>query len=120
MIKVAIPVFLDRISPRLDCARKLLILEIEKTRLVDKSELDISHWPPDKKINHLRQMGIGQLICGGIRAEDKIGLNRFGIQVASPIFGELDTVIGDFLKGTLKIPFCPRRRRQRGKRRCLI
>ena len=119
MIKVAIPIFLDRISPRLDCARRMLILEIEKNRLVDKRELDISHWPPDEKIIQLRQMGIAQLICGGIRVEDRIGLNRFGIRVASPVFGEIDTVIKEFLKGALRAPGCPCGRRQRGRRNCL-
>ena len=88
MIKVAIPIFLDRISPRLDCARRILILDIEKNRLVDKRELDISHWPPDEKIFQLKQMGIAQLICGGLRLEDRIGLNRFGIRVASPLSGK--------------------------------
>ena len=78
MIKVAIPIFLDRISPRLDCARRMIILEIEKNRLVDKRELDISHWLPDEKIIQLRQLGIGQLICGGIRDQDRMGLNQFG------------------------------------------
>ena len=61
---------------------ELLVLEIEKNQLVDKREFDISHWGPDEKIIYLRQLGIRQLICGGIRLEDINGLNRFGIQVA--------------------------------------
>lgn len=119
MLKVAIPVFLDRISPRLDCARRMIILEIEKNRLVDKKEWDISHWPADEKIIQLRQMGIKQLICGGIRVEDRIGLNHYGIQVVSPVFGEIETVIRGLLKGTLKNPCCSRSRNQRGRKNCL-
>ena len=119
MMKVAIPVFLDRISPRLDCARKLLVLEIEKNQLVDKRELDISHWPPDEKIFQLRQLGIEQLICGGIRLEDRNGLNRFGIQVAYPLYGEVDTIIKEYLGGKLNVPCC-RARKRRGRRgRCI-
>jgi predicted Fe-Mo cluster-binding NifX family protein len=113
MTKVAIPIFLDRISPRLDCARRMLILHIEKNRLLDKREMDISHWEPDEKITQLRHMGIEQVICGGLRLEDRIHLNRFGIRVASPIFGEIDTVIDAFLKGALRWPGCPCPRRQR-------
>ncbi len=119
MIKVAIPIFLDRVSPRLDCARRLLVLQIENNRLVEKRELDISPWSPDGKIIQLRQLGIEQVICGGIRLEDKIGLNRFGIQVASLVFGEIDTIIEAFLRGTLKLPTCPCPGRQRRKRHCL-
>jgi predicted Fe-Mo cluster-binding NifX family protein len=118
MMKVAIPVFLDRISPRLDCARKLLILEIENNRLVGKRELDISHWPPDEKIIQLSRMGIGQLICGGIRLEDREGLNRFGIQVASALYGEVETVIKDYLSGSLPGPCCQAREGRQGRKMC--
>lgn len=115
-MKVAIPIFLDRISPRLDCARKLLILEIEKDRLVDKRELDISQWAPDEKIVYLNRMGISQLICGGIRLEDLSGLHRFGIQVASPFYGEVDTIIKEYLSRRLNLP-CPRVRPRKGRRK---
>ena len=118
MMKVAIPIFLDRISPRLDCARKLLVLEIEKDRLVEKREMDISHWLPDEKIIYLKRLGIRQLICGGIRLEDRNGLNRFGIQVASPLYGEVDTIIKEYLSGKLNMPCC-RVRKRKGRRRCI-
>jgi predicted Fe-Mo cluster-binding NifX family protein len=119
MIKVAIPIFLDRISPRLDCARRMIILEIEKNRLVDKRELDISHWLPDEKVIQLRQLGIGQLICGGIRDQDRMGLNHLGIQVAFSVFGEVDQIIGEYLQGNLKVPCCRGRKERRGQRKCL-
>jgi hypothetical protein len=112
MIKVAIPIFLDRISPRLDCARKLLVLEIEKDRLVDKREVDISHWAPDEKIFYLNKIGISQLICGGIRLEDRSGLHRFGIQVASPLYGEVDSIIEAYLRGNLSVSCCRGRKRK--------
>ena len=116
MTKVAIPIFLDRISPRLDCARRLLILHIEKNQLLDKRELDISHWPPDEKIFQLRQLGIEQLICGGLRLEDRNGLNRFGIRVASPLYGEVDSIIQAYLRGNLPVPCCRGgKERRRGK-----
>ena len=116
MMKMAIPIFLDRVSPRLDCARRMLILHIEKNQLVDKRELDISRWPPDKKIFQLRQLGIEQLICGGLRLEDKIGLTRFGIRVASPLYGEVDSIIKEYLSGKLNMPCCRGGKgRQRGK-----
>lgn len=118
MMKVAIPVFLDRISPRLDCARKLLVLEIEKNQLVDKRELDISHWAPDEKIIYLRQLGIRQLICGGLRLEDKIGLTHFGIRVASPLYGEVDTIIKEYLNGKLNLPCCRGGRGRQGAKTC--
>jgi predicted Fe-Mo cluster-binding NifX family protein len=119
MMKVAIPVFLDRVSPRLDCARKLLILDIEKDRLVDKRELDISQWAPDEKIIFLKEMGIDQLICGGLRLQDRSGLHHFGIQVASPLYGEVETIIREYLNGKLTVPCC-RAQIRRGRRgRCI-
>jgi predicted Fe-Mo cluster-binding NifX family protein len=119
MMKVAIPIFLDRISPRLDCARKLLVLEIEKDHLVDKREVDISHWAPDEKIFYLSKIGISQLICGGIRIEDRSGLHRFGIQVASPLYGEVDTIIKEYLSGKLNVSCHQVRQRKGRRRRCI-
>lgn len=118
MMKVAIPVFLDRISPRLDCARKLLVLEIEENRLMEKRELDISHWPADEKIIQLSRMGIRQLICGGLRLEDRDGLNRFGIQVASALYGEVETVIKEYLRGSLNVSCCRARKGRPGRKMC--
>ncbi len=119
MTKVAIPVFLDRVSPRLDCARRLLVLQIENNRLVEKRELDISPWPPNEKIIHLRQLGIDQLICGGIRDQDRMGLHHWGIDVAFSVFGEVDRIIGDYLQGNLKVPCCRGRKGRRRQRKCL-
>ena len=93
----------------------MIVLEIEKNQLVDKRELDISHWLPDEKIIHLRQLGIRQLICGGIRVEDRIGLNRFGIQVAYPLYGEVDTIIKEYFRGKLKVPCCRGRKEEEDK-----
>ena len=107
MTKVAMPVFLDRISPRLDCAKRMLILYIEENRLLDKIEMDISDWSPDAKIMRLKEMGVDQIICGGLRMEDRFLLNHSGILVASPIFGEINTIIDNFLKGALRRFGCP-------------
>jgi predicted Fe-Mo cluster-binding NifX family protein len=107
MTKVAIPVFLDRISPRLDCAKRMLVLYIEENRLLDKREMDISNWPADSKVTHLKEMGVEQVICGGLRLEDRFLLNHAGILVAAPIYGEIETVIASFLKGRLKRSCCP-------------
>lgn len=115
--KVAIPVFLNRVSPRLDCARKILILDIEKDRLLEKRELDISQWPPDDKIILLKGMGIDQLICGGLRIQDRSGLSRLGIKVAAPLYGEVKTVIKEYLNGKLMMTCC--RANKRKGRRCL-
>lgn len=113
MRRVAIPIFLDRVSPRLDCAGKLLILGIQGAQLAERSELDIRHWGPDEKILNLRQLGIQEIICGGIRYEDRAGLQRLGIQIFSPVFGEVQTIIKQYLKGVLE-PFpCYRRNRKR-------
>jgi hypothetical protein len=104
MRRVAIPVFLDRVSPRLDCAGKLLILGVQGTQLAERSELDIRRWAPDEKIFNLRQLGIQEIICGGIRYEDRTCLQRLGIQIFSPVFGEVQTIIKQYLKGVLE-PF---------------
>lgn len=115
-MKVAIPVFLDRVSPRLDCARRLLLLDIENDRLREKKEMDISHWPPDEKVLNLKRLGVEQVICGGLRLQDRRGLHRCGIQVASPFFGEVKFIIQNYLNGKLPLSGCRAQNRRRRKR----
>jgi len=121
MTKIAIPIFLDRISPRLDCAKRMLILHVEENRLLNKKEMDISQWPPDSKAVRLKDMGVEQVICGGLRHEDRLLLNHSGILLASPIFGEIESVINALLKGKLKRSCCtcPGRSKRR-KPGCLV
>jgi len=119
MRRVAIPVFLDRVSPRLDCAGKLLILGIQGTQLTERRELDIRHWTADEKIFNLRQLGIQEIICGGIRQEDRTGLQRLGIQVFAPVFGEVQTIIEHYLEGALAPSTCRRNGNRRPGRKCL-
>jgi predicted Fe-Mo cluster-binding NifX family protein len=120
MFKLGIPVFLNRIAPRLDCARKLLVLGIEGDRLVARAEFDISHWPPNEKITHLERLGVEKVICGGLRLEDKADLQRLGIQVLAPVFGEVDRILQDYLEGQLERMACCQGQRQRRRRRSCI
>jgi predicted Fe-Mo cluster-binding NifX family protein len=115
MPKVAIPIFFNRVSPRLDCARQVLVLEIGKNGRMRRSELDISQWQPDEKIYYLHRLGVEEVICGGIRHEDRAGLNQLGIRISSPVFGEVGEVIQGYLAGTLGNP-CRRMRRKQGRR----
>ena len=81
--------------------------------MAERSELDIRHWTPEEKIFHLRQLGIQEIICGGIRYEDRIGLQRLGIQIFAPVFGEVQTIIEQYLNGVLEPSTCCRRNRKR-------
>lgn len=81
--------------------------------MAERSELDIRHWTPEEKIFNLRQLGIQEIICGGIRYEDRTGLQRLGIQIFAPVFGEVQTIIEHYLNGVLEPSTCCRRNRKR-------
>lgn len=65
-MKIAIPIFGPRVSPRFDCAPGLLLFTLERGKVVDREELPLIPWDPWLRMEKLKEMNIQALICGGI------------------------------------------------------
>lgn len=102
MVKVAIPIFGDRISPRFDCARQILVLELRGKEIFGRQEISKEGWLPYSEAAAMKELGINTVICGGIRHWDLFSLKGQGIRVIPHVFGEIDNVINLFLAGKLK------------------
>ncbi len=104
MKRVAITVFENRISNRLDCSENILLYSVEKDKIESHETVHLVQASPSKKINILLEMGIDVLICNGITDFYYRKLNKSKIQVIPWISGEIEEVINQFLNGKL-IPF---------------
>ncbi|HDD35208.1 MAG TPA: hypothetical protein ENF30_00230 [Candidatus Desulfofervidus auxilii] len=113
---VGIPVFGSRVAPRFDCASKMLILEIEKGKLSNQKEINLSWQNPLSVINQMRSMAINVLICGAIPCFWMRILSGCGIKVISWVSGEWQEAFDLFLKGKLinGWPWHCRHRRRKG------
>lgn len=102
-MKIAIPLFENRISPRLDCARKVLLVDVaEKDRRVVFSEERVL--PSDGMGENSDFYGVNDIavvICGGISVELEDFLLKNGIRVISWVTGEAQKALDFFLQGKL-------------------
>ena len=114
-MKVAIPLFGSRVSPRFDCAQRMLLVKIEDKEVVEKEEIWVARWNPLQRITRLTELGIDTVICGGISNFSVRMLANNGIRVISWITGEAEEAIKLHLKGQLKpgVIMGPGGRRQR-------
>jgi predicted Fe-Mo cluster-binding NifX family protein len=101
-MKVAIPVFHTKISPRFDSTQGFLLLQIEKSDVIKRENLPTKNWPSSAKIKELVDLEIDTLICGGIDLESMQQLNFNGIKIYSWITGEIEDAVTRFLNQGLE------------------
>jgi predicted Fe-Mo cluster-binding NifX family protein len=118
-MKIAIPLFGSRVSPRFGCESEILIVDIEQGKEINRRTfstigLGISH-----QISLLSSLGVDTLICGGIDIFCRRSLSARGFQLIPGVIGEADEVLKYFLSGKLRKGQCVRRGRQscNGRRR---
>ena len=121
-MKVAIPIFGPRVSPRFDCAPSLLLFSLENGRVTEYEELPLVSWDPWQRVEKLKELNIQALICGGIDGQSAQMLMNYRIQVIPWVAGEAEEALEAFLKGKLEpgLALYPRRcrRRYRWQRNC--
>jgi predicted Fe-Mo cluster-binding NifX family protein len=113
-MKVAIPLFGNRISPRFDFSPEILIITLENKEVVDREKVPISHLNLPQRLDQLAASGVKKIICGGIDGFCLQQLGNKGIDVVSNVVGEAEVAFDLFLKGRLRPGFCCERRKGRG------
>ena len=103
-MKVAIPLFRNRISPRFDCSESILLIDITKFHVKEEDVLEIGKWPPSLKNNLLSKLRVDVLLCGGIRKTDYLELKDLGIEVYPSLTGEVEEIKRAFIKGEIPGP----------------
>jgi predicted Fe-Mo cluster-binding NifX family protein len=119
-MKVAIPTFGPRVSPRFDCAPLLLLITLQEGKVTGREELSLVPWDSWQRLGRLKELQIQTLICGGIDQQSVQMLERMGIQVIPWVAGEAEEALEFFLEGRLAPGATPRsgcgRKRHRWKR----
>lgn len=100
-MKIAIPIFQGRVSPVFDWSTRLLVIEFDKTEVVDRVENSLTDSSPVARADFLEAMGVEVLLCGGVSANMQYLFKNRRIQVVPWIAGDVDEVIVAFLKGDI-------------------
>ena len=100
-MKIAIPVWEDKVSPVLDTASRLLVVELEDQKEASRFETYLDEQDLSRRCIRIRRLGVDTLICGAIsRGFSKI-LEASGIHIVSGISGHPEDVLDAYLNGNL-------------------
>ena len=101
-MKLAIPVFHTKISPRFDQAQGFVLLETNHSEVIAREEMATRGWTEVDKMRRLVDLGIDALICGGIDRSSLQYLSFNGVHVYSWVTGEVDDAVACFLDNRMK------------------
>jgi predicted Fe-Mo cluster-binding NifX family protein len=113
-MKIAIPIFGNRISPRFDFSPELWIIEVERGEVISKEKLSIANLNLPQRLEQVTSNGVDKVICGGIDGFSRNQLGSRGIDVVQDVIGDAEVVFDLFMRGRLRPGFCCERRGGRG------
>ncbi|HDN58825.1 MAG TPA: hypothetical protein ENF20_02580 [Candidatus Marinimicrobia bacterium] len=101
VVKIAIPMFNSRVSPRFDFAAKILIATIESGKISERQEYALTNIHQIRRSSLLCELGVKVLICGGISSFCHRLITDNGIRVIPMIQGEIEEVLNHYTSGNL-------------------
>jgi predicted Fe-Mo cluster-binding NifX family protein len=122
-MRVGIPIWNGRVSPVLDVAKRLIVVDIEDGVESRRAEASIDDPDIAVRTRWIKGLGVEFLICGAVSWPFEAMLTAAGVQVAPQICGSVEEVLQAYLVGRLAdeaflMPgCCGRRRRFAGGRR---
>jgi len=113
-MKIAIPIFGNRISPRFDFSPEIWVIELEKGEVVRQEKLPTGNLNLPQRLEQVTSNGVDKVICGGIDGFSLNQLGNRGIEVVYDIMGEAEVAFNLFMRGRLRQGFCCERRGRKG------
>jgi predicted Fe-Mo cluster-binding NifX family protein len=99
MMRIAISIWEDKISPLLDTASKLLIIENGTQKESPRYEVHLLKQDISKKCRFIQGFNIDVLICGAVSRQFSEMLKASGIEVISGISGPVGDVLKAYQQG---------------------
>ena len=115
-MKIAIPLFGNRISPRFDFSPELWIITLENGEVIHQEKLPMRNLNLPQRLEQLTSNEVSQVICGGIDGFCLNHLGNKGIHVLHNVVGEAEVAFNLFMKGRLRPGLCCEKRG--GRRMC--
>ncbi len=121
-MRIAIPIWDHKISPVLDTASRLLIIDVEDKNEARRFEIYLDERDLSRRCIRIQRMEVDTLICGAISNAFERMLLASGVTVIQDISGHAEDVLTAHLNGNLhhssfQMPGCRRRRSGNGKDR---
>lgn len=106
MMKIAIPLFGNRISPRFDFSPEMWIIDVEGGKVVGQEKLQTANLNLPQRLEQITSNGVNKVICGGMDGFCQNQLGSRGIDVVQDVIGEAEIVFDLFMRGRLRPGLC--------------
>ena len=100
-MRIAVPIWEDKISPVFDTALKLLVVEIKDMREKSRFVYHIDESDLSQKCHRIRKLNLDTLICGAVSQVFLQMLLASGLDVIQEISGPAEDVLKAYLKGNI-------------------
>jgi len=104
MIRIAIPIFHNRVSPVLDTCTRLLIIDFDGKADVEKREIPFDVYSQSERFKIVKNLNPDAIICCGISEVFDKMLQSAGIRLISGIAGDVEQVTEAFLSNRIDDP----------------
>jgi len=118
-MKIAVPTWKDRVSPLMDAAGQMQIVDVRDNRAMDTVVTPTPHGSAAEMVSFLAERGVSVVICGAISRPLEALLQSRSIRVIPWVCGDASEVVLAFMSDRLSearyaMPGCCRRRRGGG------
>jgi predicted Fe-Mo cluster-binding NifX family protein len=103
-MKIAIPIWNGFVSSVFDFAHRLLLVDIENGREVNRCEVDLKAESLPQRAGSLKNLGVDVLVCGAISRSLADMVAASGIQVLPFVTGRVSEVLQAYTTGQLVQP----------------
>lgn len=100
-MRIGIPIWEDKVSPVLDTALKLQVVEVENQKIASRSLYHLDEHDLNRRCARIRGMDIDIIICGAVSHPFLRMLMASGIDVIREISGTAEEVLETYLQGKL-------------------
>jgi len=97
-MRVAVPLFKERISPHFSTSAEVLLVDVKGKRIIDERRTYWEELKASEKIEKLNRWGVNVLLCGGITRSDKVKIESLNIDVVSELMGDAKDVLDRWLR----------------------
>jgi predicted Fe-Mo cluster-binding NifX family protein len=106
-VKIAIPMFNTRVSPRFDFASKILVTTIDRGKVTDRETYSLINLNPIRRAGLLSDLGVNTILCGGISDFSQRLIAANAIEVIPMVQGEVEEVLDLFINNKLTTAIIP-------------
>ena len=103
-MKIAIPTYNNNVSNVLDFATRLLLVEIENGKEINRSEVALASQLLLQRVGQIKKLEVDVLVCGAISRVLANMITASGIQLLPYVTGRVDDVLQAYLNGQLVQP----------------